>query len=80
MKMESRGPHFGGSPFSYDTGLLQKTSASVFAYTMIVNLQATLPAASFQHPSGPDGHFDLKTTPFSLERQQSSGTSSSLHT
>ena len=24
---------------------------------MIVNLQATLPAASFQHPSGPDGVF-----------------------
>ena len=24
---------------------------------MIVNLQATLPAASFQHPPGPDGAF-----------------------
>ena len=37
--------------------IASKISASVFAYTLIVNLQATLPAASFQHPPGPDGAY-----------------------
>ena len=34
-------------------------NASVFAYRVIVYLQTTLPAASFQHPPGPDVAFWL---------------------
>ena len=46
----------------FTCGGLGSFTASVFDYSMIVYLQTTLPAGSFQHPSGPDGVFWLQSS------------------